>query len=132
MVFRVGIYSLSLIIIRIVAIVLFFSISNDYSLNNMAVLTSMKYFYLGYCITESVFLLVLMIVTVKFYMYHEWLQKNKITTYQHILMQRKLKAGQNKVQPIVKVKLSKETSTYKNFALATKNKGKHVVSRHNS
>lgn len=132
LVFRLGIYSLTLFATRIAAIVLFFAIDADFTVSKVAVLSSEKYVYLGLSITEAVFLLALFLLTVKFYMYHSWLQGKKMTTYQHIIMERKSKNQKSKVQPSTKTKLAKEPSSFKNFAPTLKSKGNFGISRHDS
>lgn len=92
-------YALAICVIRITAIILFFTLDNDYNQNALAVLSASSYFYLIYALVESMICLALVILTIKFYLYHSWLQSNNLTTYQHILILRDKNMKKARVRP---------------------------------
>lgn len=119
---RLAYYSAMLLTIRLLAVVMLLVLDRSLAQVSMAVLTPNWYFYLAYCLVEAAFLFALLVVSVRFYCYHDWLRKNKMTTYEHIqLLAKNSKTA--KVHPSHKPGLSKHGVFKKESSTTAKPKG---------
>jgi hypothetical protein len=121
---RVGIFSFALLSIRLTAVAMFFVLDQDYEQLGMAVLTTNKYFYLGYCLAESSLLGFLWGASIKFYFYHKWLRDNNLTTYNHITMKKGSDSPSSKVLPLTKAGHAKPGVFKRDSPTAAKAKGR--------
>ena len=128
---RLGLFALTLLVIRLTAIAMFFVLDQDFNEVSMAVLTKTRYFYLGYCIGEATVLSILLGATIKFYLYHKWLKENDLTTYLHILKLRESPSSISKVQPKIKMSQGKGGVIKKESPTAAKSRGIIILKREN-